>query len=41
LNADAAVLQQANNFSGFIGGDPAADSQGDFHTKLRALSYER
>src|SRR6266498_2683271 len=38
LNANAAVLQQTNNLSGFIGGNAATDSQGDFHK--RAASDE-
>jgi hypothetical protein len=31
LNANAAVLQQADNLSGFVSGDPAADSKGNLH----------
>ena len=31
LHANAAVLQQADNFGGFVCGNSAADSKGNFH----------
>ena len=31
LHADAAILQQADNFGGFVGCDSAGDAEGDFH----------
>ena len=31
LHADTAILQLADNFSGFVGCDSAGDAEGDFH----------
>src|SRR5512141_3227073 len=41
LDTDASILQEANDFSGFVCGDAAADCKCDFHTEQRAESCEQ